>query len=400
MNMLEKRRHEIMKTKKPKVTEILHHLGEEDLPFGAVNPPIFQTSIFSFKTFADFKNALKDEKNSYIYSRGNNPTVNLVEEKIAELEHGEKAKLVSSGVAAISGSMMAFLKSGDHVISVRDVYGWTKTLLEKYLKRFNVSFSYVEGTDPEEIEKNINKNTKIIYLESPTTFSFKIQNLKQIAKIAKKHGIKTIIDNSWATPIFQNPIDYGIDLVVHSVSKYIGGHSDVVAGAIIGKEEDIAHIFKTEFQNIGTVPDPFMAWLVLRGLRTLHIRMRVHYENTLKIIDFLKNEEKIAEINYPFFKENPQFKLAKEQMRGGSGLFSFKIKTNSENNIAKFTDSLKYFRRAVSWGGYESLIIPYAVTLCGDNDKDRLSLVRVHIGLEESELLIDDLKQALSQINL
>jgi len=387
-----------MRGKDYKVTEILHHLGEEDLPFGAVNPPIFQTSNFSFKTFADFKKAMQDETDSYIYSRGNNPTVNLVEEKIAELEHGEKAKLVSSGIAAIAESMMAFLKSGDHVISVKDAYSWTKTLLEKYLKRFNVTHTYVEGTDPGEIEKNINENTKIIYLESPTTFSFKIQDLKKIAGIAKKYGIKTIIDNSWATPIFQNPIDYGIDLVVHSVSKYLGGHSDVVAGTIIGRKEDIVHIFSTEFQNIGTVPDPFMAWLVLRGLRTLHVRMPVHYKNTLQVIDFLKNEEKITEINYPFWEGNPQYKIAKKQMRGGSGLFSFKIKTNSEDDIVKFTDSLKFFKRAVSWGGYESLVTPYAVTHPDSDDKDKLSLVRVHIGLEEPELLIDDLKQALRKI--
>jgi len=388
-----------MKTKNYKVTEILHHLGEENLPFGAVSPPIFQTSIFSFKTFADFKKAMQDETSHYIYSRGNNPTVNLVEEKIAELEHGEKAKLVSSGVAAIAGSMMAFLESGDHVISVRDAYSWTKALLERYLKRFNITHTYVEGIDPEEIEKNINENTKIIYLESPTTFSFKIQDLKEISRIAKKYGIKTIMDNSWATPIFQNPIDYGIDIVVHSVSKYLGGHSDVVAGAIIGRKEDIVHIFRTEFQNIGTVPDPFMAWLVLRGLRTLHVRMPAHYENTLKVIDFLKNEEKVTEINYPFFEGNPQYKLAKQQMRGGSGLFSFKIRTDSEDDIAKFTDSLKFFKRAVSWGGYESLVMPYAVTRSGSDNKDNLSLVRVHIGLEEPELLIDDLNQALRKIN-
>jgi len=388
-----------MKTKNYKVTEILHHLGEENLPFRAVSPPIFQTSIFSFKTFADFKKAMQDETSHYIYSRGNNPTVNLVEEKIAELEHGEKAKLVSSGVAAIAGSMMAFLESGDHVISVRDAYSWTKALLERYLKRFNITHTYVEGIDPEEIEKNINENTKIIYLESPTTFSFKIQDLKEISRIAKKYGIKTIMDNSWATPIFQNPIDYGIDIVVHSVSKYLGGHSDVVAGAIIGRKEDIVHIFRTEFQNIGTVPDPFMAWLVLRGLRTLHVRMPAHYENTLKVIDFLKNEEKVTEINYPFFEGNPQHKLAKQQMRGGSGLFSFKIRTDSEDDIAKFTDSLKFFKRAVSWGGYESLVMPYAVTRSGSDNKDNLSLVRVHIGLEEPELLIDDLNQALRKIN-
>lgn len=378
-------------------TEILHHLGEEDLPYGAVNPPIFQTSIFSFKTFADFKDALNDEVNNYLYTRGNNPTVNLVEKKLAELEHGEKAKLVSSGVAAISGSILAFLEAGDHVLSVKDTYSWTKTLLERYLKRFKVSHSYVEGIDPENVEANIRENTKIIYLESPTTFSFKIQDLKKIAAIAKKHNIKTIIDNTWATPIFQNPIDCGIDIVVHSVSKYLGGNSDLVAGAIIGSKEDIDHIFEMEFLNIGTVPDPFMAWLVLRGIRTLHIRMPVHYENTMKVIEFLNEHPKITKINYPLFEGNEQYQLAKSQMKGGSGLFSFKIDTTSESDIETFTNSLNYFKRAVSWGGYESLVMPYAVT--GNNlDQDKLPLVRVHIGLEETELLISDLEQALAKI--
>lgn len=378
-------------------TEILHHLGEDDLPFGAVNPPIFQTSIFSFKSFADFKESLNDEVNNYLYTRGNNPTVKLVEEKLAELEHGEKAKLVSSGVAAISGSIIAFLESGDHVLSVRDTYSWTKTLLERYLKRFKVSHSYVEGIDPEIIEANIQKNTKIIYLESPTTFSFKIQDLKKIAEIAKKHNIKTIIDNTWATPIFQNPIDHGIDIVVHSVSKYLGGNSDLVAGAIIGSKEDINHIFEMEFLNIGTVPDPFMAWLVLRGIRTLHIRMPVHYENTLKVIDYLDNHPKITKINYPLFHKHPQYELAKRQMQGGSGLFSFKIKTDSESAVERFTNSLQYFKRAVSWGGYESLVMPYAVT-ADTVAKEKLSLVRVHIGLEEPEMLIADLEKALAEV--
>ena len=174
-----------MKNKKYR-TEILHHLGEGDLPFGAVNPPIFQTSIFSFKSFAHFKESLNDEVNNYLYTRGNNPTVELVEKKLAELENGEKAKLVSSGVAAISGSILAFLESGDHVLSVRDTYSWTKTLLERYLKRFKVSHSYVEGIDLANIEANIKENTKIIYLESPTTFSFKIQDLKKIAERNKR----------------------------------------------------------------------------------------------------------------------------------------------------------------------------------------------------------------------
>nr|WP_269777956.1 bifunctional L-alanine/L-glutamate racemase [Tepiditoga spiralis] len=382
------------------MTEILHHLEENELSFGSVTPPIFQTSIFNYKNFKDFKNALLDEPNSYIYTRGNNPTVNILEKKLAELEHGEKAKLVSSGIAAISNSILAFVKSGDHIICVKDTYSWTKKLMENYLSRFNISHTYVEGNDIIEIKNAIKPNTKIIYLESPTTFTFKLQNLKEISTLSKKHGIKTIIDNTWATPIFQNPIDYGIDIVIHSASKYLGGHSDLVAGIIIGKKEDIRKIFETEFQNIGTVPDPFVAWLILRGLRTLHIRMERHYKSSMEIVNFLKKHKKVESVLYPFDKDYKQIQLAKKQMRGGSGLLSFKLKTRDLNKIIKFTNSINFFKRAVSWGGYESLIIPYAVTLKENelSNNENISLIRIHVGLENTELLMNDLNNALKNI--
>jgi len=379
-----------------KITDILHHYKEENLPLGAVSPPIFQTSIFSFKSFDDFSKALNDETNNYIYTRGNNPTVNILEEKIAALENGEKAKLFASGVAAIASSVMAFVKSGDHIISVKDCYSWTWKLFEEYLSRFKVEHTFVEGTDIEEIKDAIKPKTKIIYLESPTTFTFKLQDLKQIAIIAKKKGIKTIIDNSWATPYFQQPINMGIDLVVHSASKYLGGHSDLVGGVVIGKKEDIEHIFKTELLNIGAVPDPFVAWLILRGMRTLHIRMQRHFDSTMKITKYLSSHSKIEKVIYPFLRSYPQFELAKRQMSGGSGLFSIKLITGDVDRIRKFVDKLHFFKKAVSWGGYESLIFPYALhPEAPDNLK---SLVRIHIGLEDPDLLIEDLKNALKYL--
>lgn len=380
------------------VTEILHHMGENALPFNAVSPPIFQTSIFCFKSFDDFKNAMADEEASFLYTRGNNPTVKLVEEKIAALEHGEKAKLVSSGCAAIANTVMAFLKSGDHVVVVRDSYSWTKYLFTTYLARFNVEVTYVDGSDAEEFERAVKPNTKLFYLESPTTFTFKLQNLSAVAKIAKAHNIKTVIDSSWCTPIFQNPIDYGIDIVVHSATKYMGGNSDVLAGAIIGSNEDIQHIFETEFQMQGTVPDPIMAWLLLRGLRTLHIRMPVHFENAKKVTAFLQSRPEVESVLYPFLDTYPQRELAEKQMRGGSGLFSFRFKTRDVHQIRKFTDALTLFKRAVSWGGYESLVNPAAVGRFPDGiiPDDRVSLVRLHIGLETADTLIQDLDRAIS----
>jgi cystathionine beta-lyase/cystathionine gamma-synthase len=217
-----------------------------------------------------------------------------------------------------------------------------------------------------------------------------------VTQLAKQHKIKTLIDNSWATPYFQNPLNFGIDLVVHSCSKYIGGHSDVVGGVVIGSETDLDHIFATEFLNIGAVPGPFEAWLLLRGLRTLAIRMRQHQANTAEVIQFLQDHPAIEAIYYPFHPGHPQYELAQKQMRGGSGLFSFKLKTSDVEKIAGFTDALQHIRRAISWGGYESLIVPFAAT--SKEDQKRISVVRIHIGLEDPALLIDDLSQALDQI--
>jgi cystathionine beta-lyase/cystathionine gamma-synthase len=223
-----------------------------------------------------------------------------------------------------------------------------------------------------------------------------LQNIWAVTQLARQYNIKTIIDNSWATPYFQNPIELGIDLVVHSCSKYLGGHSDVVGGVVIGSEADIDHIFRTEFLNIGAIPGPFESWLFLRGLRTLPVRMRQHQKNTAEVIQFLLNHPKVEEIYYPFHASHSQYELAQQQMRGGSGLFSFKLNTRKVEDIACFTDALKHFKRAVSWGGYESLVIPFAATRMTDPKK--INVIRLHIGLEEPGLLIEDLSQALEQV--
>ncbi len=378
------------------ITEILHHLGEDDLPCGAVNPPIFQTSIFSFKGFDEFSTALSDETNHFLYTRGNNPTVNILEEKLAALEHAERAKLFGSGVAAIVSSISAFLKSGDHIVTVKDCYSWTSTYVTQYLARFGVEHTYVEGNDVNEIEAALKPNTKIIYLESPTTFTFKLQDLTEVSSLARMRGVKTIIDNTWATPIYQNPIDFGIDLVVHSASKYLGGNSDVVGGVVAGSDEDVRRIFEKEFLNTGAVPDPFAAWLILRGIRTLHIRMPVHFQNAMELSRRLQKSEAVESVLYPMLESSEQYALAKKQMRGGSGLFSFKLKTRDIDRIKKFVNSLKFFRRAVSWGGYESLISPYAVS--HRDPGDNVSLIRIHAGLEEIEVLSEDLDRAMKEL--
>lgn len=382
------------------VTEILHHMGEHNFPDNAVSPPIFQTSIFCFDSFKELQEALGDETKHYLYSRGNNPTVNLCEDKLAALEHAERAKLVSSGVAAISGAIMAFLKQGDHAICVKSCYCWANYLFTTYLKRFGVDVTYVEGSRIEDFENALRPNTRVIYLESPATFTFTLQPLEEVAQFAKAHNIKTIIDNTWSTPIYQNPIDMGIDITVHSASKYFGGNSDLVAGVICGSEKDISHIFSTEFLPLGPVPDPFMAWLILRNLRTLHIRMPVHYKNALGLAEYLESRDDVESVNYPLLPSFPQYELAKKQLRGGSGLFSFKLRTRDRQKIIDITNRVTQFKRAVSWGGYESLFLPMLAEYRDDQEvpEDCISLIRVHAGLEDLELLKADLAQALDSV--
>ena len=382
------------------ITDILHHMGEHSLPNHAVAPPIFQTSIFCFDSYDAFHEALEHESEHFIYSRGNNPTVNLCEQKIAALEHTQRAKLVSSGVAAIASSVMAFMQQGDHAVCIRSSYGWAGYLFKTYLKRFGVDCTFVDGYTVEEFEQAIRPNTKVIYLESPATFTFTLQPLRQIAELAKQHGIKTVIDNTWATPIFQNPADMGIDLVVHSASKYLGGNSDVVGGVVCGSDEDITRIFNTEFLMQGQVPDPFSAWRILRNLRTLHLRMPVHYRNALGLSEFLEARDDVENVNYPFLPSFPQYELAKEQMRGGSGLFSFRLKTRDLDKVKAITNHVKFFKLAVSWGGYESLFEPTALVYKNGETipDDRVSLIRVHAGLEDLDLLKNDLAQALDSV--
>jgi cystathionine beta-lyase len=380
---------------------ILHHMNEDDNPFGAVSPPIYQTSIFSFKSFAEFREALSSEVDHSLYTRGNNPTVMLAEQKLAALDGAERAKILSSGVSAIAHAVMAFVQSGDHVVCVRDCYSWCGVLLEKYLARFGVTHTFVDGTDTGELIAAIRPETRVIYLESPTTLTFKLQDLAAIATEAKKRGIKTVTDNTWATPIFCNPIKLGIDLAVYSGSKYFGGASDIIAGAVTGSKADIDLIQEREFLQLGTVPDPFMAWLMLRGLRTFHIRMKTHYENALRVASYLEKHPRVESVLYPMLPSYAQYERAQKLFRGGSGLFSFRLKTRRFSDVIRFTDTVRLFKRAVSWGGYESLVFPNAIKYHEGDDipPDRLSLIRVHIGLEESDDLIADLENALGAIS-
>lgn len=382
--------------------QILNHLGEErDKYFNAVSPPVIQSSNFMFPNLQAFRKAIEDELENTIYTRGTNPTVNILRKKIAALEGTEDALILSSGSAAIAASVIANVQLGDHIVCVQSPYSWTFTLLTKFLPRFGVNSTFVDGRDLNAIEAAITKDTKILYLESPTTFYFDLQDLEACAKIAKKHNIKTIIDNSYASPYFQNPSKFGIDIIVHSGTKYLNGHSDVVAGIICGSKEDIKNIFNIEYMTLGAIISPHDANLITRGLRTLPLRMQRSNDSAQKIVNYLSAHPKIERVVYPFHNTFEQLSLARRQMRGAGGLFSFYLKTDSQSKAELFFHSLKRFLLAVSWGGHESLVMPMVAfyDVKGRPKPDApINMVRIYIGLEDPEWLIEDLSQALDKI--
>lgn len=379
---------------------ILNQLGEanEDY-FGAVAPPLIQTSNFCYKTCNDLQTAISDEKNNLIYSRGNNPTLTILSKKMAALEGADDALLFSSGMAAISCAIISSVKSGDHVICVQHAYSWTNTLLRELLPRFGVFTDFVDGKNIEEINAAIKPNTKLIYIESPNSLTLELQDIKAITEIAKKHNILTIADNSYATPLYQQPSALGVDIVVHSATKYLSGHSDTVIGVLCSSKEIVDRIFANEYLTFGGISSPFNAWLMLRGLRTLPIRMKHISQTTEQIVRFLECNPKVEKVNWPFAASFAQNELAASQMKAGSGLFSIYFKTLDTKRIADFCEALKYFQIAVSWGGYESLVFPGFVHASHAKPSDvPLNLVRFSVGLEEADVLINDLKQALEKI--
>lgn len=385
-----------MNKKNISIETMLSHFAEDrSKSFGAVVPPIYQTSLFTFQSMNDLSDAFNNADTSFIYTRGNNPTAQIVEKKIAFMEEGECAKLFSSGMGAISSAIMSCVKTGDHIVAVKTVYGPTIKLLTEYLfDKFDIETTFVKA-DANEIINATKNNTKLIYLESPTSLVFEIIDIKKVTAFAKENNIKTIIDNSWATPIFQKPLNLGIDISVHSVSKYISGHSDIVAGVAISTEKTIKDMLRNEHALFGSKISPLEAWLILRGMRTLPIRMKQHSESALIIAKHLESHPKIQKVNYPGLESHPKHELAKKQMSGFSGLLSFIVDSNLEGTH-KFVDNLSYFNIGVSWGGFESL----AINLARDGkDKSIPSgLVRVSIGLESANDLIADLDQSLAKI--
>lgn len=382
------------------VSYILNELGEErEKYFNAVTPPIFQTSNFSFKTVDDFRKAFEDESSAFIYSRANNPTLKILSQKMAALDGAEDCLVFNSGAGTIFAAILANVKSGDHIVSVEEPYSWAKKMFDNVLPRFGVTTTYVDGRNIENFEKAIQHNTTVIYLETPNSWSFYLQDLEAVAKLAKSKRIVTICDNSYCSPLYQRPIEMGIDLVLQSATKYLNGHSDVVAGVLCGKKEMIEKIFNSEYMNMGIATTPFNAWLLIRGIRTLPARLERISATAEKVVSYLKNKNEVEEISFPFDKDFPQYQLAKKQMQGSGGLFSFIIKAKNINEIENFCESLQHILMAVSWGGHESLIIPGCASIKPEDFDPENKIhrrLRMYVGLEDADYLIEDIERGFN----
>ena len=381
---------------------ILNHLGEDrERYFGAVAPPIIQSSIFAFPTVAAMREGFSDELSAHVYTRGNNPTVEILRRKVAALEGAEDCLMFGSGAGAISAAVIGSLRGCDHAICVARPYSWTRTVLTTLLGRFGVTSTFVDGTDIANFENAITETTRLIVCESPNSMTFEQQDLAAVAKLAKSRGIRTLCDNSWATPLNQSPIALGIDLVAHSATKYLNGHSDVVAGVLCGRHDVIEEIFKGPFMTLGALLAPHDAWLMIRGLRTLPIRMQRIASTTAEVRAFLEAHPKVRKVYAPFASGNPRLALTAQQLRGSSGLLTLDLDAGDVAAVERFCDSLKRFLMTVSWGGYESLLFPVAAVHAADAPMHPAgalgpNVVRLSIGLEEPSVLIRDLEAALA----
>lgn len=386
----------------PDISYILTHLAEDrDQYFGAVAPPIVQTSNFAFKTVAEMRGVFANEMSDYLYSRGINPTVDILRQKLAALDGAEDCLVLNSGAAAIFAGVLPFVKMGSHIISVQKPYSWAQKMFDVVLPRFGVTTTYVAGTSIEDFTAALQPNTSFIYLESPNSWNYAIQPLAEVAALAKAHGMVTLIDNSYCTPLHQRPIELGIDLCMQTATKYIGGHSDTLGGVLTGPAALIKKIFDSEYLNIGSGIQPFNAWLLLRGLRTLPTRIDRINRSTQKVLHFLKEHPAVGGVLFPLDKTFPQYELAAQQMSAAGGLITFWLNGGTEGQIVRFCESLQRFLMAVSWGGHESLILPKCAGLpegAFDRNNPEHQWIRMYVGLEDPEYLIEDLQQALEKL--
>jgi cystathionine beta-lyase len=381
-------------------TQILHKGDTPEQYYGAVNPPVVHASLFGYKTYQEFLEAQADMYHRPFYNRDFNPTVALLEQKIADLEHAEAAIAFSSGMGAITAALLALLSQGHHLLIVESVYGPTRKFCNDTLTRMGIDVEYFPPDEAAHLSKRLRANTRLIFLESPGSLTFELQDLRAAAELAQSIGVYTIADNSWATPLYQKPLDLGIDIVVHSGTKYIAGHSDLTLGLLTCSAKLFKKI-KPTAAMLGAALAPDDAYLALRGLRTLPLRMGQHQASALTIARWLQGRPEVREVLHPGLPEFPGYELAQRQQSGYSSLFGFRLQPGTAKARHAFVDTLELFLIGVSWGGYESLILPLENAFKNEPEwRARRGLdddtFRTSIGLEDPEDLIADLERGLA----
>lgn len=391
-----------MNTKDKGFSTKLIHAGALDDEFGSATVPIYQTSTFRFKSAQHGADCFSGKSDGYIYTRIGNPTIRSLELNIAELENGFDGIATSSGMGAISSVYMALLSAGSHIISSDAVYGPARGVLEQDFSRFNVEASFVKTSNVENIIAALKPNTRVLYIETPANPTMELTDIKACARIAKENDVILVVDNTFCSPYLQKPLDLGADVVLHSITKFINGHADIVGGVIITKDPSLYKKIRHSMVYMGCNMDPTQAFMVIRGVRTLALRIERAQENAMKIAKFLQSHPKVAWIKYPGLTSHPQYELAKSQMKGFGSMMSFGLKGGYEAG-KKLMDNVHLALLAVSLGGVETLIQhPASMTHAAVNNENKLAagitddLIRFSVGIEDVEDIIEDLKQGLS----
>lgn len=385
-------------------TEVIHAGYQEAHHQGSLVPPIYQTSTFTFASAEQGEKRFAGMEEGYIYSRLGNPTVKILEDRMATLENGEAALAFSSGMAAVSAVLTDLTKTGDHILCSQGIYGCTFGLLQLFKEKYEISHDFSRMNSIETLRNEIKSNTACIYIETPINPTMQLVDLEMVAKIANEKGIPVVVDNTFCSPYLQTPISEGCDIVIHSATKFICGHGDVIAGLVVGRKEWIQRIARTTQKDMGGIISPFDAWLLLRGLKTLPVRMDRHSENAAKLFSFLKHHPKIDTIYYPGDTEHPDYHIMQKQMRQPGGLISFSIKGTKET-AQRFMNQLQFIKIAVSLGDAETLIQhPATMTHAVVPEEERRkmgienTLLRLSVGLEAWEDIKEDLEQALEKL--
>jgi cystathionine gamma-synthase len=367
---------------------------------GPLSTPIYQTSTFQV---TDNEEQVRVRDTDHHYTRYGNPTNTVAETTIAELEGMDAALTFSSGMGAVTTTIMALLKSGDHVVSQRDIYGGVNKFLSQWLPKMGIETTFVDTNEYEQHARAIRPNTKLLYLESPTNPTLRVVDFKKVAAVAKKHKLLSMIDATFGTPINQHPAEYGIDLVMHSGTKYLAGHSDLICGAVVGRHELIERIWQTR-TTLGNCMDPHASWVLVRGLKTLAVRVARQNENALRVAEFLAEHAKVRSVHYPFLKSHPQYAVARQQMSGGGGMVSFEVEGTGED-ARRVSEAMRLFTLATSLGGVESLVsIPVLTSHAMIPAEARAKMgvteqmIRLSVGIENADDLIADLEQALQAV--